>query len=49
VKHILAIPDDVVTYRIIPIGYPLGRWSEAARKPLEEVAYRDSWGNTFRA
>ncbi|SRR5713101_6888131 len=47
VKQILAIPDDVATYCIIPVGYPLGRWREAVRKPVEEVAYRDSWGKTF--
>ncbi|HXB03594.1 MAG TPA: nitroreductase family protein [Candidatus Angelobacter sp.] len=45
VKQILHIPDDVSTYCIIPVGYPLGRWAEAKRKPVEEVAYRDRWGN----
>jgi hypothetical protein len=49
VKRILHIPDDVTTYCIIPIGYPLGRWGEAKRKPVEEVAYRDRWGNAFNA
>ncbi len=32
VKQILGIPDDVATYCIIPVGYPLGRWGEAVRK-----------------
>ncbi len=48
VRQILGIPADVMTYCIIPIGYPLGRWGEAPRRPVEEVAYRDRWGAPFR-
>ena len=44
VKAILGIPEDVHTFAIIPVGYPLGRWGEAPRRPLAEVAYRDRWG-----
>jgi nitroreductase len=47
VKEILNIPDGIATYCIIPIGYPLGRWGEAARRPVAEIAYRDTWGNAF--
>ncbi len=49
VKEILGIPDTVFTYCIIPIGYPLGRWGEAKRNPVEAVAYRNIWGNRFEA
>ena len=48
VKTILGIPESVDTYCMIPVGYPLGRWGEAQRKPVEEVAYRDRWGDPFR-
>jgi nitroreductase len=44
VRQILGIPADVQTYCIIPVGYPMGRWGEAPRRPVEEVAYRDRWG-----
>ena len=47
VKRILDIPDEVATYAIIPVGYPLGRWGEAPRRPAAEQAYRDRWGNAF--
>ena len=47
VKEILGVPDDVATYVIVPVGYPLGRWGEAQRKAVEEVSYRDRWGNPF--
>lgn len=44
VKDILGIPEEVHTFCIIPIGYPLGRWGEAPRRPVEEVTYWDRWG-----
>lgn len=47
VREILGLPENVFTYCIIPVGYPLGRWGEAQRKPVEEIAYRDRWGNRF--
>jgi len=43
VKEVLGIPPQVNTFAIIPIGYPLGHWGEAPRKPLEEVVYWDRW------
>ena len=43
VKSILDIPDDVTTWAVIPVGYPLGKWGEAKRRPVREVAYWDSW------
>jgi nitroreductase len=43
VREILDIPDDVSTWAMIPMGYPLGRWGEAARRPVEEVTYWDSF------
>ena len=48
VKALLGIPDDVNTFCLIPVGYPLGRWGEAQRQPVEELAYRDDWGRKLR-
>jgi nitroreductase len=28
----------------VSFGYPTGRWADAARRPVHEVAYRNSWG-----
>lgn len=47
VKRLLGIPDDVQTFAIIPLGYPLGRWGEATRKPVGEVTFWDRWGVTL--
>ena len=45
VRAVLDIPDDVNTWAMIPMGYPTGRWGEAARRPVREVTYWDSWRN----
>jgi len=44
VRRILDIPDDIQTFAIIPVGYPLGRWAEARRRPGDDVTYWDRWG-----
>lgn len=46
VRTVLGIPDDVTTFAMIPVGYPFGRWGEAARRPVAETAYWDSWKET---
>jgi nitroreductase len=43
VREILDIPDDVETFAMIPVGYPLGRWGEAKRRPIDEITYWDAW------
>ncbi|HKA83066.1 MAG TPA: nitroreductase family protein [Acidimicrobiales bacterium] len=43
VRAVLGIPDDVTTWAMIPMGYPTGRWAEAPRRPVAEVAYWDTW------
>ncbi|HEY7069017.1 MAG TPA: nitroreductase family protein [Acidimicrobiales bacterium] len=43
VREVLGIPEDVVTWAMIPMGYPTGRWAEAKRRPVAEVAYWDTW------
>jgi nitroreductase len=48
VKALLGIPADINTFCLIPVGYPLGRWGEAQRRPVEELAYRDDWGRKLR-
>ena len=43
VRAVLDIPEDVSTWAMIPVGYPTGTWGEAARRPIEEITYWDSW------
>jgi len=46
VREILSIPREVQTFAIIPVGYPLGRWGEARRRPVSAVTYWDGWAQT---
>lgn len=43
-KELLDIPDDVETFALVPVGYPLGRWGEGQRRPVEESVHWDRWG-----
>jgi nitroreductase len=45
VSEILGVPKDEgwSLQAVIPMGYPKGRWGLARRKPVEEVAGRNSW------
>lgn len=42
---VLGVPKDAGWHMhgVIPMGYPKGRWGVAARKPVHEVAARNSW------
>jgi len=47
VKELLAIPADVETAALIPLGYPLGKFGRPPRRPLGEVAFADRWGRAL--
>jgi nitroreductase len=47
VRAILRLPDDVFTFALMPIGYPLGRYGPLARRPVSEVAFADRWGDRW--
>lgn len=44
VKDLLGIPDEIQTFAMIPLGYPVGRWGEAKRRPVSETTHWDRWG-----
>ena len=44
VRSLLGIPDNVFTFAVMPIGYPLGKYGPLSRKPVSDVAYADAWG-----
>ena len=49
VRSLLGIPRDIQIFAAIPLGYPLGKWGTAPRRPVEEVAFGDRWGEPFEA
>jgi nitroreductase len=48
VRSLLGIPDPWYTAAVIPIGYPLHRGhGPIRRRPLEQLAFGETWGTTF--
>jgi nitroreductase len=43
-KAVLGIPDDVATFALMPIGWPLDQFGPLTRRPLAEVVHADRWG-----
>ena len=50
-KRLLDIPDDMQVAALLPIGYPAEGvgYGPTRRKPIEEVAFSDRWGNPWQA
>ncbi|MDX6285069.1 MAG: hypothetical protein QOG53_554 [Frankiales bacterium] len=43
-RQILALPDDIEPYAVIPIGYPARKLGPPRRRALAELAHIDEWG-----
>lgn len=43
-KALLGIPEEVATFALMPIGWPLQNFGPLTRKPVRDVAYADKWG-----
>jgi nitroreductase len=43
----MGLPDDVHSYAILPLGYPLGKFGLVRRAPLGDVVYQDKWGQAW--
>jgi nitroreductase len=45
VMDILGVPKDAGWYQhgVVAMGYPFGKWGVGTRKPVHEVAARNSW------
>ena len=37
-----------VSYALLPIGYPMGRFGPVRRVPLADVVYEDRWDRPYR-
>ena len=44
-RAILGLPGAVHPICIVPMGWPRGRYGPTTRKPVDEVAHRDVFGN----
>jgi len=44
-RRILGLPGALTPICIVPLGWPRGRYGPTTRKPVEQVAHRDAYGN----
>jgi nitroreductase len=47
VRTLLLLPDDVDSFALMPIGWPMDPFGPLARKPLAEVVHADHWGTAW--
>ncbi|HET7882706.1 MAG TPA: nitroreductase family protein [Acetobacteraceae bacterium] len=47
VRALLGLPDDVDSFAMMPIGWPIDPFGPLSRKPLSAVAHADRWGNAW--
>lgn len=47
VRAILALPNDVFTFAMMPIGFPLDKYGPLSRGPVSEVTFADRWGERW--
>jgi nitroreductase len=47
-KALLGIPDNVATFALMPVGWPLQNFGPLTRKPVRDVAFADLWGEAWR-
>lgn len=44
-RRILGLPLTVAPVCVVPLGWPRGRYGPTTRKPVEQVAHLDGYGN----
>ena len=47
IKTLLGIPEEVATFALMPIGWPIDRFGPLTRRPLSEVAHVDRWDHSW--
>jgi nitroreductase len=49
-RKLLDIPEDVQPAALLPIGYPAegARYGPTTRRPIEDVAFSERWGNSWQ-
>lgn len=46
-KETLGLPEDIDTFALMPMGYPIHHHGPVTRRPVSEVAFADRWGNAW--
>lgn len=43
VREVLALPDTIEPFCLIPVGWPMGKFGPVTRRPVEEIMRWDRW------
>jgi nitroreductase len=43
----MGLPEDVHSYAILPLGFPMGKFGPVRRAPLADVVFDDRWGKAW--
>jgi hypothetical protein len=48
IKQLLGIPGEVLTWALLPLGYPYpDKFGPIRRKPISEVVFLNHWGDPW--
>jgi nitroreductase len=47
-KQALGLPADVMTFGLLPVGYPVGKFGPVVREPIGAVAVRDRFPQPWK-
>ncbi len=42
-RAVLALPDSIEPFCLIPVGFPIGKFGPVTRKPVAEIMRWDRW------
>jgi nitroreductase len=42
-REVLALPEEIQPFCLIPVGYPMGNFGPVVRKPTAEIMRWDRW------
>ena len=42
-QEVLGLPEDILPFTLIPVGYPLGKFGPVTRRPVSEIMRWDRW------
>jgi nitroreductase len=48
VRPLLGLPDTMEVHAILPVGHPARRYGRGRRLPIEEVTFRERFGEAWR-
>jgi nitroreductase len=42
-QEVLGLPEDILPFSLIPVGYPMGKFGPVTRRPVSEIMRWDRW------